>query len=55
MPWSNLANLPGDFKEIKKKYNLNAIPSMFLLDDKGKVLMADESDISTLKTALSKL
>ncbi len=55
MPWSNLANLPGDFKEIKKKYNLNAIPSMFLLDDNGKVLMADESDISTLKTALSKL
>lgn len=55
MPWPNLANLPGDFKEIKKKYNLYAIPSMFLLDDKGKVLMADESDISTLKTALSKL
>jgi thiol-disulfide isomerase/thioredoxin len=55
MPWPNLANLPGDFKEIKKKYNLYAIPSMFLLDDKGKVVMADESDISILKTALSKL
>lgn len=55
MPWPNLANLPGDFKEIKKKYNLYAIPSMFLLDDKGKVVMADESDISTLKTVLSKL
>ena len=55
MPWPNLANLPGDFKEIKKKYNLYAIPSMFLLDDKGKVVMADESNISILKTALSKL
>jgi len=55
MPWPNLANLPGDFKEVKKKYNLYAIPSMFLLDDKGKVIMADESDTSTLKTALSKL
>lgn len=55
MPWSNLANLPGDFKEIKKKYNLYAIPSMFLLDNKGKVIMADENDISVLKTALSKL
>lgn len=55
MPWLNLSNLPGDFKEINKRFNLDAIPAMFLIDSEGKILVADESDISTLSEALRNL
>jgi thiol-disulfide isomerase/thioredoxin len=55
MPWVNLSNLPGNSKEINLKYNLDAIPSMFLIDGEGRIVMADENSISSLKEALAKL
>lgn len=44
MPWPNLANLPGNAKEINAKYNIKAIPAMFLLDKDNKIVLADPND-----------
>ncbi len=44
MPWTNLANLPGNAKEINAKYNIQAIPAMFLLDKDDKIVLADPND-----------
>ncbi len=46
MTWANLSNLPGDYKEISKKYNVNAIPSMFLLDKDNRIIVADVFQMS---------
>jgi len=55
MPWTNLSNLPGDHKEIIKRYNLDNAPLMFLLDKDGKILMKYEASISKVSDALLKL
>jgi len=48
MTWANLSNLPGDYKEISKKYNINAIPSMFLLDKDNRIIVADTFQMSKI-------
>jgi len=55
MPWTNLSNLPGDHKEIIKRYYLDNAPLMFLLDKDGKILMKYEANVSQVKDALLKL
>lgn len=55
MPWANLSNLPGNSKEINTKYNINAIPSMFLLDKDNKIVLADSFDLQEVKNELAKL
>jgi thiol-disulfide isomerase/thioredoxin len=41
MPWPNLSNLPGDHNQITAKFNVNSIPSIFLLDKDNKIILAD--------------
>ncbi|MNK04158.1 Thiol-disulfide oxidoreductase ResA [compost metagenome] len=49
MPWANLSNLPGDYKEIISKYNVTAIPAMFLLDKDNKIVLADPNDFKLIQ------
>lgn len=49
MPWPNLSNLPGSHKEITSKYNVNAIPAMFLLDKDNKIVLADPNNFKLVK------
>ena len=48
MPWVNIANLPGDYSAIYSKYNIRAIPMMFLLNNK-KVLLASGYSFDKIK------
>lgn len=54
MPWPNLSNLPGDDNEILKKYNINGIPAIFLLDAKNTVIMSNECAVPEVKASLIK-
>ena len=49
MPWTNLSNLPGDYREINAKYNISAIPAMFLLDKDNKIVLADPNDFKLVQ------
>jgi peroxiredoxin len=49
MPWTNLSNLPGDYREISTKYNVSAIPAMFLLDKDSKIVLADPNDFKLVQ------
>ncbi|WP_379091720.1 redoxin domain-containing protein [Pedobacter sp. UC225_65] len=49
MPWPNLNSLPGNFKEITAKYNVSAIPAMFLLDKENKIVLADPDNFALVK------
>lgn len=49
MPWPNLNSLPGNFKEITAKYNVSAIPAMFLLDKDNKIVLADPDNFALIK------
>lgn len=55
MSWPNLSNLPGNSKEINQTYNLNAIPSMFLLDKDNKIIIADEFEMTKIEPQVAKL
>lgn len=55
MPWPNLSNLPGDYNEIMKKYNVNGIPAIYLLDAKNTVVMSNECAIPEVRKSLIKL
>jgi len=55
MKWQNIANLPGDKNEIYKKYNINAIPAIFLLDEKNNVVMTNDYRIPVLRENLNKM
>ncbi len=52
MPWVNLSNLPGSYSDIFSKYNIKAIPLMFLLNDNDKILLADPRSIEIIKSKL---
>lgn len=49
MPWLNLSSLPDNFKGITAKYNVNAIPAMFLLDKDNKIVLADPNNFGLVK------
>lgn len=49
MQWPNLSNLPGNYEEIYSKYNIKAIPLMFLLDSNNKILLANPSTVESVK------
>lgn len=49
MPWINLSNLPGNYKEITAKYNVSAIPAMFLLEKNNKIVLADPNDFKLIQ------
>lgn len=51
MPWPNLANLPADGQLIMTKFNIKAVPTMFLLDTDGTILLTDP----TLDEVLAKV
>lgn len=53
MPWVNLSNLPGDYKEITSKYNIKAIPAMFLLDGNNKLVLVNPNDFKLVKEKVS--
>lgn len=55
MQWPNISNLPGDKNEIYKKYNINAIPAIFLLDEKNNVVMTNDYRIPVLRENLNKM
>ena len=53
MPWQNLSNLPGYYAEIYSKYNIKAIPLMFLLDKNKNILLANPQTIEEIKSRLN--
>lgn len=55
MQWPNISNLPGDKNEIHKKYNINAIPAIFLLDEKNNIVMTNDYRMSVLRENLDKM
>ncbi len=40
MVWQNLSNLPGNYEDIFSKYNIKAIPFMFLLNSSNQILLS---------------
>lgn len=55
MPWQNVSNLPGDHEEIFKKFNVNEIPAVFLLNAQNEILMPNEYRIAEIRDNLNKL
>ena len=55
MQWPNISNLPGDKNEIYKKYNINAIPAIFLLDEKNNIVMTNDYRMPVLRENLDKM
>jgi len=55
MPWPNLSNLPGNKDEIYKRYNVNEIPAVFLLDSKNRIVMPNDYRISEIRDNLRKV
>jgi thiol-disulfide isomerase/thioredoxin len=55
MPWSNLSNLPGDHKAVTSRYNIMAIPAIFLLDKNNKILLSDVNDLTLIKEKIENL
>jgi len=51
MPWTNVANLPDDQNSIMDHFGIKAVPSLFLLDDAGSILLADPT-LEDLRAAL---
>ncbi|MEP7231780.1 MAG: TlpA disulfide reductase family protein [Ginsengibacter sp.] len=40
MVWQNLSNLPGNYQDIFSKYNIKAIPFIFLLNGNNQILLS---------------
>lgn len=40
MVWQNLSNLPGNYEDIFSKYNIKAIPFIFLLNNNNQILLS---------------
>lgn len=38
MPWLNLSGLPKNKNAISQAYNIKAVPTLILLDEKGKII-----------------
>ncbi|RZL19985.1 MAG: AhpC/TSA family protein [Pedobacter sp.] len=55
MPWTNLSNLPNDYKTILSKYNIQSIPAMFLLDKDNKIVLANFNDLNLLNQKVALL
>lgn len=55
MLWTNISNLPGDYKLINKTYNISAIPAIFLLDAQNKIVMPNDYRIPLLKENIEKM
>ncbi|RZL17966.1 MAG: AhpC/TSA family protein, partial [Pedobacter sp.] len=48
MPWPSLSNLPNHYKTVLSKYNIQAIPAMFLLDKDNKIVLSNFNDLDLL-------
>ena len=55
MPWTNLSNLLGSKDEIYRRYNINAIPAIFLLNSKNQIIMPNAYRINEIRDNLKKL
>ncbi len=55
MSWPNLANLPGNYKEIMTEFNISYIPKMFLLDKDMKTVLASPRNLYEVTQALPKV
>lgn len=49
MPWLNLSGLPKNKTAIKNEYNINAVPNLILLDNKGKPILNTINDLDKIK------
>lgn len=54
MPWINISNLPGNYAAIYSKYNIKAIPLMFLLNSENKILLVNTQSIEKIKEELTR-
>lgn len=54
MPWINISNLPGNYAAIYSRYNIKAIPLMFLLNSENKILLVNPQSIEKIKEELMK-
>lgn len=53
MPWTNVADFPSEEHLIMTKFNINAVPALFLLDKDGQILLTDpnlKEVLATVKT-----
>jgi len=55
MPWTNISNLPGNNNDINRKYNITAIPAVFLLNSNNKIIMPNEYRITEISDNLNSL
>lgn len=55
MPWQNVSNLPGNNDDINKRYNITAIPAIFLLNSKNEIIMPNEYRNVEIRANLEKL
>jgi thiol-disulfide isomerase/thioredoxin len=49
MQWLNLSSLPKDANGIKKTYNIFSVPSILLLDSKGKIVDEELNSLARIK------
>ena len=45
MPWLNLSGLPKNKNAISQAYNIKAVPTLILLDEKGKIIEKNTNDL----------
>jgi thiol-disulfide isomerase/thioredoxin len=55
MPWQNVSNLPGNNDDIYRRYNVSAIPAVFLLNSKNEIVMPNEYRVAEIRDHLEKL
>ncbi|MFK8105036.1 MAG: peroxiredoxin family protein [Saprospiraceae bacterium] len=54
LPWVQVADLAGTQSELVKKFKINKLPAVFLLNENGEILEV-EVDTKTLREKLNKL
>ena len=52
MPWLNLSGLPKNKNGIKTRYNISAVPTMILVDKKGKIIKQVVNDLAAFENFL---
>ena len=45
MPWLNLSGLPKNKNAISQAYDIKAVPTLILLDEKGKIIEKNTNDL----------
>ncbi|WP_316771114.1 TlpA family protein disulfide reductase [Pedobacter frigiditerrae] len=53
-PWLNISDGKGHLSVIPKNYKINAIPANILVDDKGKIISRNITDLDLIKQLLDK-